>query len=152
MNIAVGIAESNHFAAKLGSFLRSKDGHVTRAGDHYRFAIKALALHGFEHFRRQIAKAVAGCLRPNQRAAKGQALPGEDTGIIAAPDAAVLAEHIADLTPPHADVTGRDIHELANVTVQLRHEALTKTHHLSVTLTFGIKVRTAFGTAHGKTG
>ena len=63
----------------------------------------------------------------------------------------VLAEQVADLAGTHANVTGRNIHELADVAMQLCHEALAEAHDLFVTLPLGVEVGTALGAAHGET-
>ena len=63
-------------------------------------------------------------------------------------DALVLAEEEADLTGTHADVAGGSIGELADVAVELGHEALAEAHDLGVGLALGVKVAAALAAAH----
>ena len=52
----------------------------------------------------------------------------------------------------HADVAGGAVGELADVAVQLGHEALAEAHDLHVALALGVKVRAALAAAHGQGG
>src|SRR5699024_2079295 len=88
----------------------------------------------------------------DQRAAEGQALAGEHTALEAVGQALVLAEHIAHLAAADADVTGGAVHKLADVAVQLGHEALAEAHDFHVALALGVKVRAALAAAHGQGG
>ena len=38
------------------------------------------------------------------------------------------------------------------MTVQFGHESLAKTHDLTITLSFGVEIRTSLAAAHGKAG
>src|SRR5699024_9318747 len=68
-----------------------------------------------------------------------------------AADSLVLSEHVADLSCPCSDVSGRHVCVCSNVFAQLCHEALTECHDLSVGFSFWIKVRSAFSSADWKT-
>ena len=92
---------------------------------------------------------VTSRLRANQRTAPVQALAGQYAGEFVA-DALVLAKHVANLAPAHADVASRNVCVGSNVARKLRHEGLAKTHYLVVGLALGIKVRTALTAAHGQ--
>ena len=152
VDIAVGVAQGHHLGAQSHGLLRSEDGHVAAAGDDHGLAGEAVVLHALEHLGGQVAKTVAGGLGTGQGAAVGQALAGEDTRLVGVAQAAILAEQIADLTGAHADVAGGHVGELADVTVELGHEALAKTHDLSVALALGIEVAAALAAADGQTG
>ena len=105
-----------------------------------------------QHLLRQVAQAVAGGLAAGQGAAEGQALAGKDAAIEAVTDALILAEQVADLPATHADVPGGDVHELADVPLKLRHEALAEAHDLPVALALGVEVGAALAAAHGQAG
>ena len=100
-----------------------------------------------EHLGREVDRAVAGRLRANQRAAPVQALAREHADELVA-DPLVLAEQEADLAAADADVTRRDVGELADVPLELGHEALAEAHDLVVALALRIEVRAALAAAH----
>src|SRR5699024_10711067 len=104
-----------------------------------------------EHVVGEVAQAVARGLRPGQAAAVGQALAGESPGELVA-QALVLAEEVADLPAPHADVPGGDVGVRADVLGQLRHEALAEAHDLRVAAALGVEVRPALAAADGQAG
>ena len=93
VDIARGIGQSHDLAAQLGSFLRGVDGHVAAAGDHHRFALKAVVFHAVEGFLGKVTQAVAGGLRTHQAAAVGKALARQHARHFVA-QAFVLAEHL----------------------------------------------------------
>ena len=105
-----------------------------------------------ESLGREIAEAVAGCLRAGKRAAEGQTLAGDDAALKAVYNALILAVHIGNLTAADTDVARRGIRELTDVTVELGHKALAEAHDLLLALAFGVKVGTALAAAHGKGG
>ena len=152
MDIAVGVAHGDDLGAQLRGLLAGEDRHVAGAGDDHGLALEAVVLHALEHFLGQVAQAVSGGLGTDQRAAEFQTLAGEDAGVVAAADTAVLAEQEADLTGTDADITGGHVHELADMAVQLSHEALAEAHDFAVALALGVEVTAALGTAHGQAG
>ena len=148
---ASGIAHGDHLAAQLRDLFVGVDGHVAGAGDDHALAGEGFALDRFEHLVHQIGQAIAGGLCAGQGAAVGQALAGEHA-FIEAGDALVLAVEVADLAAAHADVAGGHVDVLADVTVQLGHEALAEGHDFLVGLALGVKVRTALAAADGQAG
>ena len=148
VDIAVGVGHGHHLGAELGGLLAGVDGHVAGAGDHHRGAFKAAASVP-EHVVGEVAKAVAGGFRPGQAAAVGQPLAGEDAGkLVAQP--LVLAEEVADLPGAHADIAGGYVGVGPDVLEELAHEALAKTHDLSVGLSLGVEVAAALAAADGQ--
>ena len=121
-------------------------------GDDHRLAGKAVIAHALESLGGEVAQAVAGGLGAHQAAAEGQALAGDHAALEAVGQALVLAEHIADLAAAYADVAGGAVGELADVAVQLGHEALAEPHDLHIALALGVKVGTALAAAHGQGG
>ena len=81
-----------------------------------------------------------------------EALAGEDARFVAVGDALVLAEQVADLAPPDADVAGGHVGVLAEVAVQLGHEALAEPHDLGVGSALGIEVAAALAAADRHSG
>ena len=110
------------------------------------------SLAGLEHLVDEEGGAVAGGLGAHQRAAPGEALAGEHARPRTVGDPLVLAEHVADLAAAHADVAGRDVGVLADVAVQLGHEALAEAHDLVVRLALGVEVGAALAAADGQAG
>ena len=74
-------------------------------------------------------------------------LAGQHARFVAVGDALVLAEQEADLARADADVAGRHVGVLAEVTVQLGHEALAEPHDFAVAASLGIEIRAALGAA-----
>ena len=107
---------------------------------------------GLEHLLGEEDGAVAGGLGAHQRAAPGEALAGEDAGLVAVGDALVLAEQVADLAAADADVAGGDVGVLADVAVQLGHEGLAEAHDLVVAAALGVEVGAALAAADGHAG
>ena len=64
----------------------------------------------------------------------------------------ILSEEVTDLTTTYADIACGNILVRADIAVELVHERLAETHHLSVALAAGSKVGTTLGTAHWQRG
>ena len=64
----------------------------------------------------------------------------------------ILSEEVTDLTTTYTDIACGNILVRADIAVELVHERLAETHHLSVALATGSKVGTALGTTHRKRG
>src|SRR5690606_13028565 len=103
------------------------------------------------HIFDKIDQAIAGRLRANQAAAKGQSLAGKDTGRIVR-DFFHHAGHKADLPRAYADVASRNIGVGAEMPVQLQHERLAEAHYLAAALALWVKVGTALAAAHWQRG
>ena len=152
VDVAVGVGHGHDLGTQLGSLLAGVDRNIAGTGDDHGLALEAVVAHALQSLSGEVAQAVAGSLGTGQRTAEGQALAGEHTALEAVGQALVLAEHIADLTAADTDITGGAVHELADVAVQLGHEALAEAHHFHVALAVGIKVRAALAAAHGQGG
>ena len=150
MNITVGVAHGHHLAAHFRNLLGSVNGHVTAAGDHHRLAGNRLAV-GFQHGMDKVAKAKAGGFLPGKGTAPGEPLAGQHA-FIQAGDPLILAVQEADFPGTHADVSGRHVHVLAHMAVQLGHKALAETLHFVVALALGVKVAAALAAADGQSG
>lgn len=116
------------------------DRDVAAAGDDRAPSVKLQAARG-EQLLHEVDAAVAGRLRPSEAAAVLDALAGQHAGLVAAADALVLAEHVADLARADADVARRHVDVGAEVLLQLGHEALREAHDLQVRLALRIEVR-----------
>ena len=99
----------------------------------------------------KVDQAVASGLGAGERAAKGEALAGEDAGPLVG-QALVLTEHVGNLAAANAQVAGGNVGVGANVAIELGHEGLAEVHDLVVGLALGVKVGTALAAAHGKGG
>ena len=127
------------------------DGDIARSGHHADLARQRIAA-GLEHLFGEEHQAVARGLAAHQRAPPVRTLAGEHAGLVAIGDALVLPEQIADFARADADVTGRHVGELADVAIQLGHEALAEAHHFTIRLALGVEVRAALGAADGHAG
>src|SRR5690606_28169393 len=67
-------------------------------------------------------------------------------------DALVLTEEVADLTLTDADVARRHVGVLADVTVELGHEALAEAHDLVGRASFRVEVRAPLAAADRELG
>src|SRR5690606_22233852 len=127
------------------------DRDVSGPGDDDLLALEGLAPL-LEHLLREEDGAVSGRLGAHLRAAPGQALAGEDTGLVVVGDALVLAEEVPQLTTADADVTGRHVRVLTDVAVELGHEGLAEAHDLGIRATLGVEVGAALAAADGHAG
>ena len=152
VDVAVGVGHGHDLGTQLGCLLAGVDGHVAGTGDDHGLALEAVVAHALQSLSGEVAQAVAGSLGAGQRTAEGQALAGEHTALEAVGQALVLAEHIADLAAADANIAGGAVHELADVAVQLGHEALAEAHDFHVALAVGVEVRAALAAAHGQGG
>jgi hypothetical protein len=150
-DVAGGVRAGDGVRAEGGQLLDRVDRDVARAGHDRRPALQVLAALA-QHRRREEDVAVARRLRADQRAAPARALAGEDAGLPAVGDAAVLAEQVADLPAADADVTGRDVGVLADVPVQFRHERLAEPHDLRVAAPVRVEVAAALAAADAEAG
>ena len=82
-DVAVGVGHGDDLAAQLGSLLVGVDSNVAGAGDHDALALKALAGVG-QHLLGKVAQAVAGSLGAGEGAAEGDALAGQNAGVLVA--------------------------------------------------------------------
>ena len=120
-------------------------GYVTRTGNNHLLASKALAV-SLEHFFCVVNQAIACCFWTDQAAAKSKRFTSQDTSIELV-KAFVLAIEVADFTSADTDITSWNVKRWTDVFLQFCHKALAEAHHFSISLTFGIKVRSTFTTA-----
>src|SRR5690606_35277483 len=90
---------------------------------------------------------VARRLLADERPAPMRALAGQHAGFVAVRDALELPEQVTDLPLADADVAGRHIRELAEMAVELRHEALAEAHHLVVRAALWVEIGAALRAA-----
>ena len=147
---AVGVGAGQHLAAELRDLLDGIDSNVAGTVNDDVLALEGVAA-ALEVLVHKVDQAVAGGLGTGERAAEGDALAGQDAGVLIL-QALVLAEQIADLAAADTDITGGAVHELADVAVQLGHKALAEAHDLGVRLAVGVKVSAALAAAHGQAG
>ena len=145
---SVGIGQSEHFRAETHRFLCSKLRYVSCSGDADTLALEGLTA-GSQHRFCEIASAVTGSFRTHERTAPHLTFTGQRTGELVT-ESFVLTEHESDLTTTHTDVTGRNVCIRSDMTLQLGHETLAETHHLSVGFATRREVRTTLGTTHRK--
>src|SRR5690606_22774584 len=107
-------------------------------------AVDRRALRG-EHLLGEEDGAVTGGFGANLCTTPAGSLAGEHAGLVAVRDLAVLAEEVPDLAGTDADVTGWHIRVLAEVTVQLVHEALAEPHDLGFALAVRVEVAAPLG-------
>ena len=67
-------------------------------------------------------------------------------------DPLVLAVKIANLSGTDPDVAGRHINRCTDMAVEFTHKILAERQHFPLAFAFGVKVGTAFGSAHGQGG
>ena len=146
INEAVGVGQGDRSGAQLQQFFHRVLRDIAAARDQTHLALERLAACG-QHLRREVHRAVAGRLWPDQRSSPVQSLPGENAGELVA-QALVLPEEEADFASADTDVAGRHVGVGADVAVQLGHEALTEPHHLVVALPFRIEIGSTFAAAH----
>ena len=105
-----------------------------------------------EHLLHEHRGAVASGLGANEGATPIDALAGDDAALVAVRDPLVLTEQVPDLAATDADVTGGHVGVLAEVAVQLGHEALAEAHHLVVAAALGVEVAATLAAADRQPG
>ena len=133
------------------SFLGRVDRDVSGTRNNDALAVKRSAASA-EHFLGEVDEAIASCLGSSEGTSPGQSLAGEDTGVEAVAQTTVLAEKVTDLATANTNIARRNVSIGTDVTLELGHEGLAKTHDFSVGLALGVKVRAALRTAHGQAG
>ena len=146
VNKALGVGHRHHLRAELNALLGGVLRYVARTADDHRLALQVLAARG-EHLLRKVHRAVSCGFRADEAAAPVDALAREDAGELI-PQTLVLAKHVPNLPSAHTDVAGWNVRVRSDVAGELGHEGLAKAHHLIVTLSLRIEVRTAFAAAH----
>ncbi len=114
------------------------------------FPSRRLAAGG-QHLGREVDRAVAGGLRPDEGSAPVETLAGEDAGELVS-QLLVHAEEESDFTAAHADVAGGDVGVGPDVPEELGHEALAEAHDFVVALPLRVEVGAALAAAHGEGG
>ena len=150
IDAATGVGHGNRLCAELIELLYGVDGHVAGTGHGGRLAFDFLA-PGLQHVLGEVHVAEAGGFGTGEGAAPLEALAGEHA-FKAAGQALVLAEKVTDFAAAHADVTGGNVAERADVADEFSHEGLAEAHDFSVGLALGVKVGTALAAADGQTG
>ena len=148
---AGGIGEADDGGAEFLGLLDGVDGDVAGAGDDDLGAVEG-GVVALQHFLGEVDEAVAGGLGAHEGATPGQALAGEDACFVAAGEALVLAEQVADLAAADADVAGGDVGVFTDVAEEFRHEGLTKAHDLGVGLALRVEVGATLAAADGQAG
>ena len=146
----VRVREREGLGAEVDQLLDGVLGDVAASGDQAPLACQVLT-SGCQHLLGEVHDAVTGGLRPDLRASPVDALAGDHTGELVG-DPLVLPEQETDLPTADADVARRHIGELADVTVELGHEALAEAAHLAVALALRVEIGTALGPTHGQGG
>ena len=124
------------------------DGDVAGAGDDAGLAFERV-LADLEHLAHEEDGAVPGRLRAHERAAPADAFAGEHAGFVPVGDALVLPEQEAELAAADADIARRNVGVLAEMAIELGHEALAEAHDFVVRLALRVEVRAAFAAADG---
>src|SRR5690625_1652613 len=139
-DVARRVGSGHGDAAELLGLLDRIDRHVARTRDAHTTVLEGGSV-GAQHLIGEDRGAVAGGLGTNHGAAPVEALAGLHPRLIPVGQALVLTEQVANLTGADADVTGRHIGVLTHVPMQLGHERLAESHHLTV----GSAVRSEVG-------
>ena len=151
IDITVRPGQGDDFRAQFLSLAADAPGDIAEA-----CARDGLALQGLPVMLQDILQIVdgteSGCLRPDQAAAEGEALPRKCAVLKVSLEPAVFAEHVADLLPADAHVSGGHVRIRADVAVQCLNKALAEPHDLVVRLSCRVKVRAALAAAHGQAG
>lgn len=150
---ALAVGQRDDGATELDDFESGVLGNVAGAGDGDALALEGLLAAGdvLDHVLDVVDNTIAGGLGADQATTPAAALSGEHTLPLVA-DLLVGAEHEADLTAGHTDITGGDVSVGANVLAELGHERDTEAADLAVGLALGVEVGTALAAAHVQAG
>src|SRR5690606_39885180 len=100
----------------------------------------------------EIDGSIACRLSAYARTAIGHALAREYARLEAVGQALVLAEKVADLAPPDANVSGGNVGVLPDVMMKPGHERLAEPHDLALGLSLGIEISSALAAADRQAG
>ena len=150
-DVAGGVRHGNHGSAEFLCLCGGVDGNVTGAGHDDLGAVEGLAV-GLHHFFGDVNGTETGGLGTYQGTAPGQALAGQDAGLVLGGQAAELAEEEADFAAADADIAGRNVAVLADVAVQLGHEGLAEAHNFLLGLALRVKVGATLAATDGQAG
>lgn len=162
-----GIGEREDSATELNNFESSVLGYVTGTGDKDSLAFPVGVIEVTEHFSDVIDETVTGVrsawglavqnkknlpsgLGTDVRTSPVSTLTGKDTSVLV-PVLLIGTEHEANLTSTSTNVTSRDISVGTDVSREFLHEGIAESSDFAVGLALGVKVGTAFTTAHHET-
>jgi len=127
------------------------NGHVSGTGYHHFLAGNGVA-PGLEHFLGEEHHAIACGFGTGPAAAPVQPLAGKHAGFVAVGNALVLAEQVADFPAANANIPGGHVGVLAQMAIELGHQALTETHDFVVGFAFRVKITAALAATDGQAG
>ena len=110
---AVGIRDGQDRCAQLGCLLRSVGSHVTGTRNLHALTSELFTV-SLQHGVRVVQQAKAGCFRTGQTTTVAQTLTGQNARLVPI-EAAILAEHVANLAATNADIAGRHVHVGTNI-------------------------------------
>ena len=147
-NISTSIGECERERSYLNEFLGNMRCNISRARDE-----RSRTLYYFscmsEHRFNEIHRTISGRLGTNMRTPVANSFPRKCT-VSAICDTLVCTVEITDFTTTHTDVPCGDIGAWSNILRELSHKCDTKSAHLRTTLSFWIKVTSAFATTKRK--
>lgn len=150
IDISVGAGDGDNLGTQLGSFEGSAPCHIAETADGYCFSFY-LVVALFEHVLNEVEGAEACSLRTDTAAAEFETFTSERS-VVLVYEFLVHAEHVADFTSAYTDIACGDIAVGTEILPQTQNECLAETHYLTVALSTGREVGTAFATAHRQSG
>jgi len=151
IDISVGAGDGNDLGAEFSSLLADAPSDLTETGNGNGLALDVV-IFMLQNFDSVVHSTVTGGFGTEVGAAEAEALTGEDAVVPSAGNALILAVQIADFTSANTDVTGRNVHVGADMTIELGHEGLAETHDFSVAAAAGVEVGAALSAADGQGG
>ena len=146
VDVAVWPADGYNLGTQFGSLFCSTPCHISKAGERDGLTLDVNAACG-EHVVDEIDGTVAGSLWADARAAIFQALSCE-YALKLVLQFLIHTEEVANLTTADTDVACWYVLVRADMTIELCHEGLAETHHLSIATATDREVGTTFSAAH----
>src|SRR5699024_9176808 len=94
----------------------------------------------------------AGGFRTNQRSAPRNALTRKYASFTSVSNTPILSEHVSHFACSYADIAGRNIGMISNMTIQFGHIRLRERHTFTLSATSRVKIANTFGPTNEHTG
>ncbi len=145
-----GIRSAHNFAPQFNYLSNRILSYIARSGNQASLAFDRI-LFFLQHVLCEIDKAISCCFRTNKTSTPSNTFSCEDAGEFVS-YLLVSAKQVANLSSADADVSGRYIEPMSDVSREFAHERLAESHYFVVGFTFWIEITSTFAAAHRDTG
>ena len=146
IDISIRSRYSNDFPTKFDSFFSSSPGNVSETRDRDSF-INNIKSFKFKHICKEIHSTISSSFGSNERPTVCHTFTRKHASIFLCKFSIHTIQE-SDFSPPHADITSRDISLRSYIFPQFPHKCLTESHYFGIGFTFRRKIRSSFSAPH----